>query len=92
MQKAPAIFFHSVVWFQSVMFSVMETAGLVSSCVADVSGNVSSGRDFFLLTLKVLFLKEAQIALFHIGGALFADEYQDSLYPLKNEFYVPDFD
>lgn len=61
------------------MSALMETAGLVSSGVADVSGSVSSGRDFFLLTLKVLFLKEAQIALFHTWGALFGDEYQDSL-------------
>lgn len=50
--KAPTIFFHSVVWFERVMFSVMETAGLVCSCVADVSGNDEFKKGFFSFNLK----------------------------------------
>lgn len=63
--KAPTIFFHSMVWFERVVFSVMETAGLAVPMLLMCLAMMSSRRDLFLLTLKALFLKEAQIALFY---------------------------
>lgn len=58
--------------------------------MAGVSGNEFGKRFFFnFFKLKRSILKEAQIVLFTLED-LFGDEYQDSLYPLKKRFYVPD--
>lgn len=71
----------SVSWKQQV---------LSAPCVADVSGNDEFRKgSFFLLTLKVLFLKRHRLHFFTLKD-LFGDEYQDSLCPLKKKFYVPD--
>jgi len=66
MQKAPTIFF---LWWYSFKVSCSlswEQQALLAPCLAHVPGNDDLGKEFFFLsTLKVLYLKEAQIALFN---------------------------
>lgn len=89
LQKTPTISFSGVVLKSHVLCH-----GNSRSCQLLVwlmcLAMMSSGRDFFfLLTLKVLFLKRHRLHFFTLKD-LFGDEYQDSLCPLKKKFYVPD--
>lgn len=71
------------------MLSDIETAGLVSSCVANVSGNDEFRKGFFPINLKGSIFKRHRLHFFTLED-LFCDEYLDSLYPLKKKFYVSD--